>query len=133
MLFIIFVEYFTAWKVSVFGVFLVCIFPHSDWIWRNTPYPSVFFIQCLSKPISWQNSQRKNDMCTRYFYLTIAPLCTISWKKGNEKFRNFIFFDSFNLGFQLDIKTDIWISINSCCYLVYRLFFKWFCLRQTWC
>ena len=21
-----------AWKVSVFGVFLVCIFPHSDWI-----------------------------------------------------------------------------------------------------
>ena len=22
----------TAWKVSVFGVFLVCILPHSDWI-----------------------------------------------------------------------------------------------------
>ena len=31
----------TTWKVSVFGVFLVCIFPHSDWIRRNTPYHSV--------------------------------------------------------------------------------------------
>ena len=28
----------TAWKVSVFGVFLVRFFPHSDWIWRDTPY-----------------------------------------------------------------------------------------------
>ena len=26
----------TAWKVSVFGVFLVRIFPHSDWIRRDT-------------------------------------------------------------------------------------------------
>ena len=28
----------TAWKVSVFGVFLVHIFPHSDCIGRDTPY-----------------------------------------------------------------------------------------------
>ena len=26
----------TAWKVSVFGVILVRIFPHSDWVTRNT-------------------------------------------------------------------------------------------------
>ena len=26
----------TALKVSVFGVFLIRIFPHSDWIWRDT-------------------------------------------------------------------------------------------------
>ena len=32
----------TAWKVSVFGVFLVRTFPHSEWIWRDTPYLSVF-------------------------------------------------------------------------------------------
>ena len=32
----------TAWKVSVFGVFLVRIFPHSDWIRIDTPYFSVF-------------------------------------------------------------------------------------------
>ena len=25
----------TAWKVSVFGVILVRIFPHSDWIWKD--------------------------------------------------------------------------------------------------
>ena len=31
----------TAWKVSVFGVFLVCIFPHSDWIRRDV-FWSVF-------------------------------------------------------------------------------------------
>ena len=31
----------TAWKVSVYGVFLVRIFPHSDWIWRDTPYLTV--------------------------------------------------------------------------------------------
>ena len=29
-------DLYTAWKVSVFGVFLVRIFPHSDWIRRDT-------------------------------------------------------------------------------------------------
>ena len=32
----------TGWEVSVFGVFLVHIFPHSDWIRRDTPNLSVF-------------------------------------------------------------------------------------------
>ena len=32
----------TTWKMSVFGVFLVRIFPHLDWIRRGTPYLSVF-------------------------------------------------------------------------------------------
>ena len=32
---------FTSWKVSVLGVFLVRIFPRSDWIRRDTPYLSV--------------------------------------------------------------------------------------------
>ena len=31
-----------ARKVSKYGVFLVRIFPHSDWIQRETPYLSVF-------------------------------------------------------------------------------------------
>ena len=31
-----------AWKVSVLGVILVLIFPHSDWIRRDTRYLSVF-------------------------------------------------------------------------------------------
>ena len=34
---------YTAWKVSVFGVFLIRIFRYSDWIQtRKTPYFSVF-------------------------------------------------------------------------------------------
>ena len=32
----------TSWNVFVFGVFLVRIFLHSDWIRRVTPYLSVF-------------------------------------------------------------------------------------------
>ena len=32
----------SAWKKSVFGVFLVFIFPHSDWIRRDTEYIFVF-------------------------------------------------------------------------------------------
>ena len=32
----------SVWKVSVFGVFLVRIFPHSDWIRIDNPYLSVF-------------------------------------------------------------------------------------------
>ena len=38
----LFKELVTAWKVSVFGVFLVRIFLHLNWIRRETPYPSVF-------------------------------------------------------------------------------------------
>ena len=33
---------YTSWKVSVFGTFLVRIFPDSDWIRRDTEYLSVF-------------------------------------------------------------------------------------------
>ena len=33
---------YTAWKVSVFRVFVVCYFPHLDWLRRDTPYLYVF-------------------------------------------------------------------------------------------
>ena len=34
----------TAWKVSVFGVILVCLFSHLDWIQRdNTPNTDTFY------------------------------------------------------------------------------------------
>ena len=32
----------TAWKLSVFRVFLVHIFSHSDWIWRDAEYLFIF-------------------------------------------------------------------------------------------
>ena len=33
----------TAWKVLIFGVFLVHILPHSDWVLRDSCHLSVFF------------------------------------------------------------------------------------------
>ena len=33
---------YTAWNVSTFGIILVLIFPHLDWIRRDTLYLSVF-------------------------------------------------------------------------------------------
>ena len=57
---------YTAWKVSVFGVFLVCIFPHSDWIGTPTQvlpgeyckiYKKTYFEEHLrtaaSVPVVW--------------------------------------------------------------------------------
>ena len=38
---------YNAWKVSVFGVFLVRIFPHLDWIQRDPPYLSVFSLNAV--------------------------------------------------------------------------------------
>ena len=32
----------TTWKMSVFGVFLVRIFPHTDWMQMDTPHLSLF-------------------------------------------------------------------------------------------
>ena len=32
----------TAWKVSVLGVILVCIFQHADWLRRDMEYLSIF-------------------------------------------------------------------------------------------
>ena len=43
--------YVTAWKMSIFGVFLVHIFPHLDWIRRDTEYYVSFRIQSKSAKI----------------------------------------------------------------------------------
>ena len=43
----------TAWKVSIFRVFLVCIFPHSDWIRRISLSPHSVWKQ--------ENTNQKNS------------------------------------------------------------------------
>ena len=48
---------FTTWKVSIFRVFLVHIFPHLDWIGRDTEYMDTFHavvikLSCLICPLS---------------------------------------------------------------------------------
>ena len=43
--FIYFLEIFTAWKVSVVGVILVRLFPHSDWKGATvTPNTDAFYV-----------------------------------------------------------------------------------------
>ena len=39
-------QFCTAWEMSVFGVILFHIFPHSDWIQKDAPYLSVFSPKC---------------------------------------------------------------------------------------
>ena len=39
--------------MSIFGVFLVCIFLHLDWIRRNTPYLSVFTLNAGKYGPEW--------------------------------------------------------------------------------
>ena len=51
----------TAWKLSIFGVFLVRIFLHLCWIQRDTPYLSVF------SPIAGKYKPKKNPN-TNIFY-----------------------------------------------------------------
>ena len=46
----------TAWKVPVFGFILVHIFPHSDWIRRDTEYS----VQ------KWKNTDQNNSEDTFY-------------------------------------------------------------------
>ena len=47
---------YTAWKVSVFGVFLVFIFPHSNWIRRDTEYLSPYSVRVP------ENTDQKNSV-----------------------------------------------------------------------
>ena len=54
---------FTAWKVSVFGVFLVRIFPHSDWLRRDISLYSVRMRE---------NTDQKNSEY-RFFSRSVSP------------------------------------------------------------
>ena len=84
-----------AWKVSVFAVILVNIFPHSDWIWRDTPYLSEFspnagnvdqnnskyghFLRSVVSWLSYESKQTKTDLLVYSNILTlfIVSICEI--------------------------------------------------------
>ena len=53
---ITFLKNYTAWKVSVFGVFLGRIFPHSDWVRRDTLYIHPYSVR-IQKNTDHKNSQ----------------------------------------------------------------------------
>ena len=48
-IFVVIIFRVTPWKVSVFGVFLVRIFPHLNWIGRDSSYLSVFSLNAGKK------------------------------------------------------------------------------------
>ena len=50
-----------AWKVSVFGVILVRILPHLDWIRRDTPI-SLYSVQM------WENVNQNNSEYGHYLW-----------------------------------------------------------------
>ena len=58
-----------AWKLFVFGVFLVRIFPHSDWIRRYTEYLSVFSLNA--------GKYGPDKVRIRTFFTQCTVLCTV--------------------------------------------------------
>ena len=80
----------TAWKVSVFGVIPVCIFPHSDWIrTRITPntdtFDALFPFNTNSRcPLKDHIYLEKPTA----FNCRFAQVCmTINWTLGNKLFQ----------------------------------------------
>ena len=70
---------FTAWKVSVFLVFLVRIFPHSNWIRRDIPCISPYSVR-MRENTDQKNSEYGHFSCsvclkiTLTFYFVFPPL-----------------------------------------------------------
>ena len=68
----------TAWNVSVFGVILVSIFPHSDWIRRDadiTPcsYP-------MRENVDQNNSEYGHLLCSDGYYSFLSTVQASSFK-----------------------------------------------------
>ena len=59
---------YSAWKVSVFGVILVCIFPHSDWIRRDNPNLSVFIPNARKCRPEWLRIRTLFTQCRWLIY-----------------------------------------------------------------
>ena len=71
----------TAWKVSKYGIFMVCIFPDSDWIRRDTEY--LYSVQM------WENTDQKKHriwaLFTQCWYLKISVMSPNKRKYGQQK------------------------------------------------
>ena len=68
-------ESHNAWEVSVFGVFLVRIFPQMDWIRVDKEYLSPYSVQML------ENKMQKNSEYGNFSRSAIFVL--ISWMPRN--------------------------------------------------
>ena len=74
--------YFTAWKVSVFGVFLVRIFPHSDWIRRKRISP---YLVRMRKSMNQKISEYGHFSRSNYLNEVIIFDKQKSWKYNISK------------------------------------------------
>ena len=75
----VFLQHAIAWKVSKYGDFLVCIFPHSDWIRRGVFLP--IHSEC-GKIQTKKNSVFGHFWCSeRYYYIWI---CSTNIKNTNR-------------------------------------------------
>ena len=69
---------YTAWKVYLLEVFLACIFPHSDWIRRDTPY---LFVLSLNARKCGQEKLRIRTLMTQCWQNSLTTkIATCSWK-----------------------------------------------------
>ena len=69
---------YTAWKVYLLEVFLACIFPHSDWIRRDTPY---LFVLSLNARKCGQEKLRIRTLMTQCRQNSLTTkIATCSWK-----------------------------------------------------
>ena len=78
--------WYTAWKVSIIGVILVRIFPHWDWIRRDTPHFPTFRLNTERYSLSLHIPSECGKMRTRItlnmdtFYAVI--LCRTAFLKN---------------------------------------------------
>ena len=100
-----FVSFITAWKVSVFGVFLVRIFQHSDCIRRDTPerYSVSLRIQFKYGKIRIRKTPNADDFHVVYF-------CNILRNKKMSRWISYL--GSIEFVFYIYSKTDYIILIK---------------------
>ena len=76
-------KWYTVWKVSVFGIILIRIFPHSDWMIR-TLYLSVFSPNAGKYWPEWLRIRTLLRSGSKYLiivHLTLGPVCNHCHKK----------------------------------------------------
>ena len=80
-------ELHTAWKVSVFGVFLVLIFPHWDWLRTQILQKTVhLLVPCIHKMV--KHSFRIFQHLLQDFYVCLTILWTLGTIGLRSKFFN---------------------------------------------
>ena len=68
----------TEWKVYVFGVFLVRIFQHSDWMLRDTPYSvRIQFVSCRIQSECGKMRTRKTSNTDTFHAVSVKSVFKI--------------------------------------------------------